>query len=109
MTQAVAKFAQEDTPEKVDVPQNWSGIIVWAVGRFGGGIVIAAVCAYMLHIVYADYRQQNMAVLEALTQQTEVNAKNVMVMEELRKTIQELTHEARSAHRWPAQEAPLRR
>jgi hypothetical protein len=101
MTRQIHSFAQEDTPAKVQVPQSWAGIIMWAIGRFGGGIVIAAVCAYMLDRVYADYQRQNIAVLLALTQQTEVNAKNVVVMEELRKTIQELTNEARSAHRWP--------
>lgn len=101
MTQQLHNFAQNDTPSKVTVPQGWAGIIMWAAGRFGGGIVIAAVCVYMLDKVYADYQRQNTAVLVALTAQTEVNTKNILLMEELRKTIQELTNEARAAHRWP--------
>lgn len=103
MTEQLHRFASDDTPSKVQVPQGWPGIIAWAVGRFGGGIVIAMVCVYMLDKVYADYQRQNAAVLTALTQQTEVKARNIVLMEELRKTIQELTNEARSAHRWPTQ------
>lgn len=47
--------AQLDTPAAVQVPQNWCGIIVWAVGKWGvGGIFLA-----MLVPVYMDLKQSN--------------------------------------------------
>lgn len=42
-------IAQSNTPSGVEVPQTWTGIVVWAVGKFGIGIIgfIAIVPLYL--------------------------------------------------------------
>lgn len=42
-------IAQSNTPSGVEVPHTWTGIVVWAVGKFGIGIIgfIAIVPLYL--------------------------------------------------------------
>jgi hypothetical protein len=99
-TKRLHQFAQEDTPERVQVPPGYAGILMWLAGRYGVAILVAAACMFALHQVYQDYKQLTVVVLEALQRQTEVNAKSLVVMEQLQRTMEELSREAREAHRY---------
>lgn len=76
--------ARADTPSQVDVPDSWSGLVVWAVGRFGIGLVVAVAAIYALREVYNDMRSQNREIIAALITQTEVNAKTVSALDSIR-------------------------
>jgi hypothetical protein len=94
------EFAQEDTPMRVNVPPGYAGILMWLAGRYGVAILVALACMYALNQVYQDYKGLTVVVLEALQKQTEVNTKTLGVMEQLQKTMEELSREARAAHRY---------
>ncbi len=70
------QVAQSDTPSTVDVPNTTTGLVLWLVGRFGGGVLIAVVAVYGLNQVYADLRdeiRQNRSVqIETITSITEL-------------------------------------
>lgn len=66
------RIAQADTPEDVRIPETWQGLVVWAVARFGIGLLIAAVFAYGLGVVYADMRADRAELFRAYLQNAEV-------------------------------------
>ena len=49
--QALHLMAKRDTPEIVEVPETWPGIIAWLIGRFGVGVLGFG----LLYIVYQDF------------------------------------------------------
>lgn len=65
-------IAQSDTPSAIEVPKTWQGLIVWAVARFGVGILVAAVFGYATTIVYADMRADRAELFRAYLQNAEV-------------------------------------
>jgi len=76
-------MAAATTPENVEIPKTYTGLIVWAIGKWGIGIVFAA----FLIPVYqdlkasnqrlADISQANVQVLTALA--TKIDATNLQV------------------------------
>lgn len=103
------QLAQDDTPAKVDVPEGWSGILVWAVGRFGVGILMALACGWALTRVYDDLRAQQVLISEMHQTQNEslilllkedVKAKVEMTvtLNELRAAISQVSADSREAH-----------
>lgn len=60
MTDKLAEFANKDTPSDVYVPCSWPALILWAIGKFGIGVVFAA----MLVPVYLDLRTSNAAMVD---------------------------------------------
>jgi hypothetical protein len=80
MTEQLRKIAKESTPENVEVPNTYTGLLVWAVGKWGIGVVFAA----FLIPVYqdlkesnqrlADISQANVQVLTALAQKVELTS-----------------------------------
>lgn len=65
----MADQANKDTPQIVNVPQTMSALIVWAVGRFGIGIIGLFAC----WIFYSDMkldRERTMAAFENQTKTT---------------------------------------
>jgi len=54
------ELAVSTTPETVNVPATWGGLIVWAAGKWGVGIVFAA----MLVPVYTDLKESNKQIAE---------------------------------------------
>lgn len=54
------EIANKTTPSDVEVPNTYIGLIVWAVSKFGIGIIFAA----MLVPVYLDNKEANGAILE---------------------------------------------
>lgn len=59
------RIANADTPEPVQVPNTWQGLIVWALAKFGSGIVVAGVFGWGIVHVYADMRADRAQLLDA--------------------------------------------
>ena len=55
-------LANDDAPEAIQVPNTWPALIVWAVGRFGVGVIFA----FMLAYVYQDLQHANRAMVEVV-------------------------------------------
>jgi len=98
-TKELHDFAQTDTPEAVDVPRNWGGLLVWAVGRFGSGIVLALACAWALMRVYDDHAAQTRQLMVILEQRARVDSEMTLAVNQLRGAIDDVAKEARMAHR----------
>jgi cell division protein FtsB len=58
-------IASRDTPDQIDVPNTWQGLVVWALARFGVGIAVAAVFGWGIVHVYADMRADREQLLDA--------------------------------------------
>jgi cell division protein FtsB len=58
-------IATTDTPEAIQVPNTWQGLIVWALARFGVGIAVAGVFGWGIVHVYTDMRSDRQELLEA--------------------------------------------
>ena len=54
------KIANDTTPTGVSVPSTWGGLIVWAAGKWGVGIIFLV----MLIPVYNDLKESNKAIAE---------------------------------------------
>ena len=78
------KLAQSDTPAEIVVPNTWSGIVIWAIGRFGVGVLMAAVFAYGLREVYADNKSLISQQMEAFREQTKVNAQTLIALDQIK-------------------------
>lgn len=75
----IHKFATSTTPQDVPIPQTWGALIVWAIGKFGIGVVFLA----MLVPVYQDLKASNqqtanltaanVRAIEAMTHQLRAN------------------------------------
>jgi hypothetical protein len=82
-TENLHQVAAASTPQGVEIPKTYTGLIVWAIGKWGIGIVFAA----FLIPVYqdlkasnqrlADISQANVQVLTALA--TKIDATNQQV------------------------------
>jgi hypothetical protein len=60
MTDQLHTLATNSTPQSVEVPKTYAGLIVWAVGKWGIGIVFAA----FLVPVYQDLKASNQRVAD---------------------------------------------
>jgi hypothetical protein len=60
MTDQLHTIATNSTPQSVEVPKTYAGLIVWAVGKWGIGIVFAA----FLVPVYQDLKASNQRVAD---------------------------------------------
>lgn len=58
-------LANRDTPEPIQVPNTWQGLVVWALARFGVGIAVAGVFGWGIVHVYADMRADRAQLLDA--------------------------------------------
>ena len=65
-------IARQSTPENVHIPETWGGLAVWAVGKWGVGVVFLG----LLLPVYADLKASNQ-------QLAEVSKANVQVLTQL--------------------------
>lgn len=98
MTRKVAhRFASDDTPGRVSVPDSWPGIIMWALGRHGP-IVLFVVSTWFL---YQDNKANNAQILEVAKAQIAVNAQVVTQLTDLKISIAAMAEEAKKAHAHP--------
>jgi hypothetical protein len=58
-------IANRETPEPVEVPNTWQGLIVWALAKFGSGLVVAGVFGWGIVHVYSDMRADRLQLLDA--------------------------------------------
>lgn len=93
------QIAQNDTPSAVNVPKDMQGLVVWAVGRFGSGILLAAACAWALSKVYADHSKQTDRMLTLLEQRAKADSELATALFRFNQALDELAKEARAAHR----------
>jgi hypothetical protein len=87
-TENLHQFASDATPSTVEIPKTYTGLIVWAVGKWGIGIVFAA----FLIPVYgdlkasnqrlADISQANVQILTALAQKIDVSNHQIQRMDD---------------------------
>jgi hypothetical protein len=70
-------IAESLTPPDVSVPQTWGGLIVWALGKWGIGVVFLA----LLVPVYQDLKTSN-------SQLATISTNNVRVLEALANKIE---------------------
>lgn len=99
MTDTLHKIAQGDTPEAVDVPHSLNGLIVWAVGRFGGGILLALACGWALSKVYEDHARQTDRMMTLLEARAVSDSQLATALQSVKASVEELAKEARTAHR----------
>ncbi len=106
MTDTLHQIAENDTPAAVQVPNSINGLIVWAVGRFGGGILLAVACAWALSRVYEDQRalQERMMLLleqraSSESQRAAADRELALAISGMRSAVDEIGKEARGAHR----------
>lgn len=82
------QMAASTTPESVEIPKSYTGLIVWAAGKWGIGVVFLV----MLVPVYqdlkasnqrlADISQANVQVLTALAQKIDATNQQVQRMDD---------------------------
>jgi len=94
----VHSLAQADTPAIVDVPNTWSGLVIWAVGRFGSGILIAALCVAGIVKVYGDLKEQNQALITLIKEQTAASSGLQSTLSELKTSLLLVVSEVKRAH-----------
>lgn len=95
------QMAEQDTPNAVAVPNEWRGLVIWAIGRFGSGILLAAACAWALMRVYDDHAMQTRQLMTILEQRARVDAEMTLTLSRLGNSIDELRRDAANAHRGP--------
>jgi hypothetical protein len=82
-------LAQATTPPDVSVPNTIVGLIVWATGRFGVGIVLASAFGWAVVHVYLDLQKLNDRVLTAFEMSASAAAQTASAIRELTKAIDE--------------------
>lgn len=92
------QMAEQDTPSSVEVPKEWRGLVIWALGRFGSGILLAAACAWALMRVYDDHAAQTRQLMVILEQRARVDSEMTLAVNQLRSAIDDVSKEARMAH-----------
>lgn len=98
-TETLHSIAQNDTPAAVQVPPTLNGLIVWAVGRFGGGIIIAMACAMALSKVYEDHARQTDRLMTLLENRAVSDSQLATAIVVLKSSVDEIGKEARIAHK----------
>lgn len=98
MTERLHQIANADTPSAVEVPKGWNGLIMWAVGRFGGGILLAIACGWALSRVYDDHAKQTDRLMQILENRAVVDSSMTSALLGLRSALDEVAKEARAAH-----------
>lgn len=84
--QALHRTANDDTPNGVMIPENWIGLAMWAMGRFGVGIIFAGAIGYFAFIVYGDMRRDTERMSMAFASQAATNANTVTAIQQMTST-----------------------
>lgn len=95
MTKILSEFANQDTPTKVYVPQTYPGLIVWAFGRFGIGLL----GFFFAYFIYTDMRRDTDRVFSMIENQARVNAETAAAIHALRQRIEENIYNDRHVNR----------
>lgn len=105
MTDRLREIAQRDTPQAVDVPSTWAGLIVWASARFGVGIIFAAVFGYATREVYRDGKARQDQLMQYVVERNVTDSKRAVSDAQLAQSLSQMSDavaklcsEARMAH-----------
>ena len=99
MAPQLHQVAQDDTPSIVDVPNGWSGLLLWVAGRFGGAAIIAIACGWALTHLYEDQKKIIERLTTILETRATVDAQTSSSNLQLKMAIEDIAKEARLAHR----------
>lgn len=99
MTDMLHSAAQNDTPQEVDVPKSPYGLIIWAVGKFGGGALMAAAAIYGLNVVYTDLKTTHEKLLTVIEKRAEVDVQMNRTLADLAVALKGLYDDAKEAHK----------
>lgn len=91
-------IAASDTPGAVIVPREWTGLLIWAIGRFGVGILVAAVFWHAWRDERLDSRERNHHLTTILENRARVDGEMTAALSRLTQTIEEMRKEATGAH-----------
>ena len=83
----IHNIANSDSPRGIDIPNTWQGLIVWAVARFGVGIIVAGVFAWATKEIYSDMRADRVILLDAYRDNTRAIQSFDSTMEDLKDSI----------------------
>jgi hypothetical protein len=103
MTQILHRLADADTPVSVEVPKTKYGLALWAIGRFGGSIIVCAVCLYALNIVYGNMMDMTQRMLTMLEARAVADTKHAAAMDELTGVIEAMSRELETHRRLHSQ------
>ena len=98
MPPALHSIAQNDTPGTVEVPVSWAGLTLWAIGRFGGGVIIAIFAIYAWRDSNEQNKQLTDNVVKAYITQAAVQAQTVASLSDLSRALERLSVDAERAH-----------
>lgn len=86
----LAAIANSTSPPEVQIPSSWQALIVWAVARFGAGILMAVVLGIATVQVYGDLTRLNERVLSAFEAQTRTTEANQNAMREMTQIMRQI-------------------
>jgi len=92
------KLAEQDTPSSVEVPKDWRALIVWAVGRFGLGIVVAGIFWHAWREERTESNLRNQHLMTILENRAAVDTQLSLTLARLQQTIEDVASDARRAH-----------
>lgn len=88
-------IAQMDTPEAVQVPNTWAGLIAWGFTRFGTTVMVLIICLAFggaaVNRMYDDNARTGALVLELVRSQASANARLEATLSELAKQVENNT------------------
>lgn len=82
-------LASKDTPQGVNVSPEKTSLIVWALGRFGVGVVFA----YSAWMMYTDNKALTERIMMMTEKNMELNTKHMQVLDSLKDEIQDLRNQ----------------
>lgn len=85
----LTRMVNNDTPQGVYVPSQWTGIILWALGRFGIGIVFV----YAAWMIYQDNKILTERLMAMTEKNMELQTKHIQVVESLNVEIRDLKNQ----------------
>ena len=105
--EALHAIAESDTPSKVQVPQTLTGLLVWAIGRFGGIVVATAFLAYAWNDSNEANKKQTERLIVILEGKSKTDTELSGALLKLSVAINEVAAEARAAHgKYPRPSSP---
>tara|TARA_B100000405_G_C16318155_1_gene275353 strand:+ start:29 stop:325 length:297 start_codon:yes stop_codon:yes gene_type:complete len=77
--------------QTIKVPTgDMKSLVIWALGKWGGGAAIAAVAMYGLSIVYQDMRKDRDHDRETRSQEISINSRTAEILENVVDTLENI-------------------
>jgi len=92
-------IANRTSPEEVQIPNSWQALIVWAVAKFGVGIIATIALGYAVTQVYGDLTALNNRVLTAFEMQTQAATANREAIQAMAETLRRIETDHRDIKR----------